>query len=163
MAGSSSIEMREAQLAASIAVFNLSPIHGNGFEYISENLGFTRDKDTRTSDSDFAGFESYAYVLLIEQGLCGIVGNAVFFASLLFFQLRLYKKVTPFGKKLIVLNISILLTFLLFIFGTGDIGTFLFMNAIMGMNLKGIMLLRKPKNVIQEPSSDTGLLAAPSV
>jgi len=136
--GGSTMEMRLIQLAASIVVFNDAPIYGHGFSYIQEDMGFSRDKELRTSDKEFAGFESYAFVLLIEQGLIGIIANLVFFIFLFYWHIKNYKQVDRVGKNLILLNISITITFLFFILGTGDLGTFLFVNCILGVNIKAI-------------------------
>ncbi|MET3127334.1 hypothetical protein ABID42_002449 [Arcicella rosea] len=139
----SSVEMRNVQLASSIFIFNRNPITGNGFYYITENLGFKGRSDERSSDSSFAGFESYLYKLLIEQGIIGIVGHLVFFGSLILYFLShaIYAK-NKVRKQFAVLNIAMVCSFFLFIFGTGDLGTFKFFMPIMGINLKGLEYLK---------------------
>lgn len=137
----SSLEMREMQMGASLLIFNQNPIFGNGFNYITENLGFSSDEKKRSSDNEFQGFESYSYKLLIEQGLIGILGNVAFFISILVFFLKKRKKVNLLGKKIIHLSLGMFITFLLFIFGTGDMGVFLIFMSLLGVNIKAIVLL----------------------
>lgn len=141
----SSLEMREIQLAASVAVFNQNPLFGNGFAYIVEDLGYSSRKNERESSSDFAGFESYIYKLLIEQGLLGIIGNIVLFFSWIVWLLNVYKEVTWEGQKMVVLCISMILAYLFFITGTGDLNTFLVFMSIMGINTKFIIISKRLK------------------
>ncbi len=135
----SSVEMRLNQLNASVKIFEKSPLTGNGFDYISEGLGYSSDPSKSKSSDDFAGFESYFFKLLIEQGLCGMIGHAVLFISLfIFFYHSSRKKETII---LSILNTAMLTTFLVFIFGTGDMGSFIFFMSIMGVTVKYTMLL----------------------
>lgn len=142
----SSVEMREVQMAASLLIFSKSPIFGNGFNYITEDLGFSSDIKNRKSDSNLAGFESYIYKLLIEQGSIGVFANLFFFTYLFIHLLKMRKKVGKVGKNLIFLSISMTITFLLFIIGTGDMGGFMVFMALLGVNLKGIQLSIKKNN-----------------
>ena len=137
----SSVAMREVQLAASIVIFNQSPIIGHGFKYIIEGLGFGDTDEAKTTD--LKGFESYSYVLLIEQGSLGIAANIIFFFFLFAYLIKNYKKCDVTGKKYIILTISILCSFLLFILGTGALGTFLFVMSIVGILLKAPILYKK--------------------
>ncbi len=140
----SSIEMRLVQLNASLKQFNKSPITGNGIGYIKEGLGFSGDPTLSTSDSDFAGFESYFFKLLIEQGLCGMVGNAVLFINLFaFFYHYARQKVS---NEVGILSIAMLITFLAFIFGTGDMGSFILFMSVMGINMRYVMLLNESQD-----------------
>jgi hypothetical protein len=136
----SSIQMRQQQLDASINVFNRSPIFGNGFEYINENLGYKNERSQRSSANAFAGFESYSFKLLIEQGLCGIIGNIIFFLTAIIWLIKKYFKVSLFGRKAVVFTGAIITSFLIFILGTGDLGSFLFFMALLGVNLKLIVI-----------------------
>ena len=139
----SSVQMRERQFLASLAIFYKSPITGNGYSYITEGLGYSSDQNQRQTGTDLMGFESYVYKVLIEQGSLGIVGNIIFFIAIFIWLLKHYNQVTDFGKKLIVLTISILVTFLLFIIGTGDLGSFPWTLSIIGINMKAIHLSQK--------------------
>jgi hypothetical protein len=149
----SSVEMREMQMGASLLIFSKNPVFGNGFNYITEDLGFSSDENKRVSDSDFAGFESYIYRLLIEQGLVGIFANLFFFISLFIYLFKTRKKVDLLGKRIIYLSVSMTITFLLFIIGTGEMGTFMIFMALLGVNLKGIQLSLKNRHLNRSLSS----------
>ncbi|MRX68168.1 O-Antigen ligase [Flavobacterium resistens] len=142
----SSLEMRQVQMAASVIIFNKSPYFGNGFNYISEDLGYSTEDDKRSSDIDFAGFESYIYKLLIEQGSIGIFANLFFFIYLFNYLFKMRKKVDLMGKRLIYLTISMTISFLSFIIGTSDMGSFMVFMTLLGVNLKGIQLSSKKVN-----------------
>lgn len=81
--GGSSMGLREAQLAYCINEFNNSPIFGAGFN----RLGDLQDASNR----ELAGAESQLFVLLVSQGICGIITYAYACVKMLF-SLR------PFGK-----------------------------------------------------------------
>ncbi|GAB2642951.1 hypothetical protein GCM10027035_41220 [Emticicia sediminis] len=136
----SSIDMRARQLAASMVYFDKNPVFGNGFNFIIEGLGYSNDANNRVADGEFYGFESYGYKLLIEQGVLGMVGHAILFITLISFCVRKYFKVDDFGKVIVVMSVSLTVGFLLFIFGTGDMGGFKIFMPIMGINLKAILL-----------------------
>ncbi len=138
---SSSIEMREVQLAASLIVFSEKPLTGHGFAYISEGLGYSGDKESRTSSSDFYGFESYSYKLLIEQGMFGIIGNIFLFFSMFTFFIRIFLSAqSDLSKRLAVLSVSFLVGFLLFIFGTGDLLSFTVTFSLIGLLVRTIYI-----------------------
>lgn len=143
----SSMTMRQKQLDASEQIFSQSPILGHGFNYITEGLGYSSDQSKRTSTKDFAGFESYYFKLLIEQGLFGIVGNIIFFLAIVFWLIKSYFFLNPLGKKAVVFSISITVAFLIFIIGTGDLGSFPFFMAILGISMKLVTLSDKRKIV----------------
>ncbi|AEI51013.1 O-antigen ligase family protein [Runella slithyformis] len=138
----SSVQMRNMQLESALLVFNKSPITGNGINYITENLGFTTEIEDRKSDSGFAGFESYLYKMLIEQGVIGIVSQSILIISIIIYLIsHIYSK-NRIRKQFAILNLGMLSCFLLFIFGTGDLGTFKIFFSILGVNLKGLENLK---------------------
>lgn len=139
----STLEMREVQLSASMLIFYKSPVLGNGFKYIIEDLGFSGDASDRKSDSDLKGFESYIYVLLIEQGLVGIAGNIIFFLMSFLWLKKIYRRVDNMGKKYVWLSVGMLIAVLFFAIATGELGTFLIFMSIQGINMKAIILCRK--------------------
>ncbi|MBB6002416.1 O-antigen ligase [Arcicella rosea] len=139
----SSVEMRNMQLDAALLIFSKNPVTGNGIDYIITNLGFSSEVENRVSDSDFAGFESYLYKMLIEQGLIGIVSQTVFILSIMFYLVgHTVRSKSTIRKQFAILNIAMLCCFLLFIFGTGDLGTFKIYFSILGINLKGLESLK---------------------
>lgn len=141
----SSVQMRLVQFNLSLNVFNKSPITGNGFSYITEGLGYSRNAEERTSDERFFGFESYSYILLIEQGMCGIIGNFIFFIGLFLYFFKASIRLSD--PSLAIMSIAMLVTFLAFIFGTGDLGTFPFFMSIMGINAKATYLMLNRKRI----------------
>jgi hypothetical protein len=144
----SSLEMRNMQLAASVVQFSKSPIIGNGFNYIVEGLGFSSNVDKIKSNQDFYGFESYSYKLLIEQGLVGMIGHFLFFLLLFkYFFNNSFNNKSIVRRRFGVLNIAMTATFLLFIFGTGDLGSFKFFMSIMGINIAGLELMKKRERI----------------
>ena len=128
----SSIDLRTTQLIASYQEFLKKPIFGNGFKYITEDLGATDDAETNKSDTDFGGFESYGYHLLIEQGAVGILINLIFFTSLIIFFL----KHTTTENELNGLGAAITLMFLTYSIGTGVLGSWPISMGLIGIILK---------------------------
>ena len=57
----SSIDMRERQLKASYKLFKMSPVSGNGYNYITETLGYSSDlsEQQNMADDDLEGLESF--------------------------------------------------------------------------------------------------------
>jgi hypothetical protein len=84
--------------------------------------------------------------LLIEQGSIGIFANLYFFIFLFRYLFKTRSKVDLLGQKLIYLSVSMTITFLIFIIGTGDMGAFMVFMALLGINLKGIQLSLNKKN-----------------
>ena len=125
----SSIEMRAIQFVGATNYFLQSPILGNGFKYIYNDLGWG-EGDKRKLDKDMYGFESIIYQLMIEQGIIGLLTHFLLFISLtLFFRRHLKSE-----KVLASLGISITLLFIIFAIGTGPLNawpiTMLFVGAI---------------------------------
>lgn len=132
----SSVEMRETQMASTFLIYNKSPFFGNGINYITEDLGFSSNQNIKASEGDLGGFESYIYKLMIEQGLIGIFANIFFFISVFIYLLKMREKVDLLGKKVIYFTLSMTITFILFIIGTGDLGGFVIYMALLGINIK---------------------------
>jgi O-antigen ligase len=132
----SSINMRMIQMQASYKEFLKNPVFGNGFYYISENLGLTADSDKRNSDSDLQGLESHVYTLLIEQGLIGMLSNTFFF----FIIGRYFMKKIRYSKEEATLGLAILLMFLTYIIGTGSMGTWIITMGLIGIIVKHLEL-----------------------
>jgi len=125
----SNLNMRLSQFDASYAEFIKSPILGNGYGFLSDN---------KIQNENFLGLESYIYVLMIEQGLLGILANIIFFLSLFFFYVFNYKH----DRQLCVLGISQIVMFLIFILGTGTMHTWSLALTIQGILIKIIEIKR---------------------
>lgn len=130
----STLSMRSTQLEASYLQFLKNPIFGNGFYYINENLGWSKNPEERIRDNDFQGFESYIYHLLIEQGLIGIFINIVFFINIFIYFL----KSRLIFKEISMLGMSILFMFLIFIIGTGTVNSWIISLGLIGILLRYI-------------------------
>lgn len=146
----SSVSMREGQLDASLLIFARSPVHGYGFDYIQEGLGFSSDTNKRKSENDLFGFESYVYKLLIEQGSIGIIANIVFAVMVFAWLFKMLNKVNLDGRKAIYITMAMFIAFIAFIIGTGDLGSFTFFMAVLGINVKLIMLCQKDLALFQK-------------
>lgn len=132
----SSLKMREMQLSVSFDEFLKSPVFGNGFYYINENLGYSSDSEKTTSSDKFEGFESIIYDLLIEQGLIGIIINLIFFIDIArYFLVNKYANEAFRG-----LGLGILLMFLIFSIGTGTLSSDIITMALLGIIIKFVEL-----------------------
>lgn len=80
----SSIDMRQGQWDACFLLFLEHPLFGGGFDYIQEVLGYGNNVDASywLEFGDLYGFESYIFVLLIERGLFGIIGEIFILLSI---------------------------------------------------------------------------------
>ncbi len=150
----SSVEMRNRQLDAALFIFSRNPITGNGIDYIVQNLGFASEAENRVSDNDFAGFESYLYKMLIEQGLIGIISQTLFILSIVIYLVsHAIRSKSTIRKQFAILNLAMLCCFLLFIFGTGDLGTFKIYFSILGINLKGLESLKMKEQAMSSQNA----------
>lgn len=142
----SSLKMREMQLQASFLLFEKKPVSGNGLYYIEENLGYSSNEDKSMSSYDLQGFESYFYIILIEQGLIGILLNLTFFGALIiyFFKRRII------SLEYSGLGIATTLMFLVFSIGTGTLGSWIFTMSIIGIIIKKLQLFETTPETEEE-------------
>jgi hypothetical protein len=133
----SNVEMRMVQLAASYTYFIQSPIYGNGFGFIQEDLGWGSSED-RVYDSDLRGFESWFFVLLIESGILGIIANLLLVIGLVMYFLRNLKKTRLYSS----LGLSITVMFVVFSLSTGNLGSWMISMTGLGILIKLIELQR---------------------
>ncbi|MDN3583738.1 O-antigen ligase family protein [Mucilaginibacter flavus] len=144
----SSVDMRQTQLLLSFKYFNDSPIFGNGFDYIIENLGFSSDNSKRSSDAEAFGFESYFFVLLIEQGLIGIIANLILFVSLLVYYIRNFLKTEREYRRFVLICLLILIGYLTFILTTGVLSSMPFFFTLTGLFISiQVKMLSRAKNI----------------
>jgi O-antigen ligase len=134
----SNVEMRVVQLAASYNYFIQSPIYGNGFGYIEEDLGWG-DSEDRVYDDDLRGFESWFFVLLIESGILGIIANFLFVIGLVLYFFRNMKRSRLYAS----IGLSITVMFVLFSLSTGNLGSWMISMTSVGILIKLIELKRK--------------------
>jgi len=133
----SSLKMREMQLQASFLLFQKKPISGNGFYYIEETLGYSSNEDKSMSSDDLQGFESYFYIIIIEEGIIGIILNAIFFGTLILYFFKRKK----FSIEYSGLGLAITIMFLTFSIGTGTLGSWIITMSIIGIIIKKIELM----------------------
>lgn len=130
----SSLEMRDGQFEASLAIASQFPMTGGGFDYIQEGLGYGNDIDDAywMQYGELYGFESYIYELIIERGIIGIVIEIVLLLAMITWLFN-HKKfdLENFSKA-----ISILFGFLVFSIMTGTLDTwviaFMYIGVFMG-------------------------------
>lgn len=139
--GGSNLKMRQMQLLASYKLFSKKPISGNGLYYIEENLGYSSNEDKSTSADELQGFESYIYILLIEQGLIGIITNFIFFGAIIFYFIKNRK----ISKEFTGLGLAIAIMFLTFSIATGTLGSWIITMGILGIIIKIVELLKASK------------------
>lgn len=150
----SSMEMREGQLDASVAIASQFPLTGGGFDYIQEGIGYGKDIDSSywNEYGDLYGFESYLYILIIERGLLGIMLELMVVLTLFiwFFKRR------KFSKKYSAIGISILISFLVFSLMTGTLNTWLISMFFIGIYMGKIRELERVQSHANKRfSSDT--------
>ncbi len=115
--GGSSFGMRMMQLDAAISMFWESPVWGHGFAYIRSLLEIDMT-------GDLLGGESFAFSLLIEMGLLGILAYLILFVGIyLSFKKHIKQGHTENEKSLALTGIALLVGQLAFIFVTGELGT----------------------------------------
>jgi len=134
----SSIEMRETQLIESYVLFLQNPYFGNGFSYIIEDLGYSSNEEKRESKRDFYGFESYAYILLIEQGVIQILMVVLFFIFLYIYFVKNKEYTNSYAS----LGIAYTTMFLVFSFATGTLGTWTISMTLIGSLIKMIEITK---------------------
>lgn len=113
----SSIDMRMTQLFATLDVAAKHPIRGNGLNYVVDFIAVPLDEiGTAAQDTDFANFESIVFILVIEQGLIGILWLGALIASIFWY---IFSNKRPCYIPVALLAIS----YLIFIFGSGPLMT----------------------------------------
>ena len=128
----SSLEMREGQTEATMAITAEKPLMGHGIDYIGEQMGYGTDHFT--GDTSLYGFESYAYIILIERGFFGLGLEIFIVAALLVFALkhrRLHKTDSSYV-------LSLLLGFVFFSLSTGTLDTLIPTMFLIGLNMSRI-------------------------
>lgn len=141
----SSMEMRQGQLDASLAIASQFPITGGGFDYIQEGLGYGKDIDSSywIEYGDLYGFESYLYVLIIERGALGIFLEFVVFLTMFIW---LFKK-RKVSKEYSATAIAILMSFLLFSLMTGTLNTWLISMFFIGIYIGKLRKIELSKGI----------------
>jgi len=130
--GGSSMDMRTTQLAAVVAVSMNFPILGGGLDYVQEVMGYGTE-DWQDPNFEFAGLESYLFMILIERGWIGIMAESliIIFILLVFYK---HRKTNP---QEFSFALPAVLGFLIFAIMTGKLDS-----ATLPIFLTGIMMSR---------------------
>lgn len=114
--GGSSIHMRLGQMAIATNIFLVSPVFGHGLAYIRILL------DNQLAPG-LLGAESFAFKLLIETGIVGMVGYIILYGSIYSSLIRYRKRGgSKRVKKMAAVGVALLGGHLSFIFATGEMG-----------------------------------------
>lgn len=126
----SSMEMRNAQLIASLGVAAQFPITGGGLDYIQEQMGFGTDE--WVDDGDYYGFESYFYSLIIERGILGVLLELalVIYLIVVFWRRRIFNNVCAY------LGLGFFIGFVIFALVTGPLDAWTIAMFYLGAMLK---------------------------
>lgn len=82
----SSLDMRENQTEAAMFITMEKPVIGHGIDYIGEEMGY--GTDNFSGDSRLLGFESYAYIILIERGFLGLILELYILCSIMVYAIK---------------------------------------------------------------------------
>lgn len=132
----SSLDMRQMQTAAVLMIYSSSPVWGHGPDYVQEQL--RPDKKLMnlytTQGYTLFGFESYAYIILIERGMVGVVLELLLMLTIIVYGVR-NKKLYPAESANIL---SIMSGFMFFALSTGALDTWKFTMLFIGLFMRRI-------------------------
>ena len=135
--GGSSLEMRDNQTYYAMLMVAEEPVLGHGLDYIQEGLGY--GTDDYSGDSNMLGYESYAYILLIERGFVGF-----FLELFMWFAILIYAyKNRKVDKENASLIIAFILGFAFFSMSTGTLDTKIPMLFMTGISLSKLAQRKK--------------------
>ncbi|TWP30387.1 hypothetical protein ETU08_04645 [Apibacter muscae] len=135
----STISMRTMQLKKSYELMKSDVWKGNGYRWLSENLGFDPLRNDFILEGGYYGFESFFYIVLIEFGIIGIIAYTLLFTAILVYNYNFIKyknQASFFG----ICNISIFSYFFLIIILNGDPGIFTITTLFLSIYTKGATL-----------------------
>lgn len=115
----SSLEMRDTQTEAAMLIVSEAPVLGHGIDYIGEVMGY--GTDNFTGDWHLLGFESYAYILLIERGFFGFFLEIFILCAILLYAIKNRKRNMTDSSFII----SAIIGFAFFSVSTGTLDTFI--------------------------------------
>jgi len=141
----SSVGMRVIQFYGAYKYLMQSPIRGNGYDYINKELGWANPAGKR-ANKDMFGFESIIYVLMIEQGLIGLITKFIFFVLLCIY----FFKKRKINKVIANLGFAIVILFLSFSMATGALGAWPITMLFTGLIIKTLELQERAQKHIVE-------------
>jgi len=132
----SSAQMRAVQFSKAFSMVKDNYMVGSGFGAIKKVL-----QDLGGSDSDLKGAESIWLVILIDNGIIGIVAYIIFFTSMIRRFLKEKRRaITKSTERKISIAIVTVICYIIFITLTGEMNTFAFFMLYAGMFGKLIYL-----------------------
>ncbi|MBF0252404.1 MAG: hypothetical protein HQL29_01175 [Candidatus Omnitrophica bacterium] len=141
----SSMAMRESQFSGAYYYMQKSPIIGNGYKYIYNELGWG-DRDRGGLDKEMYGFESIVYELMIEQGIIGLFSTFFILSMLLIY----FMKKRKINKSLAELGFAMTLFFVMFAVATGPLGNWPITMLLLGSIIKTLVLLERTEQNAQQ-------------
>lgn len=128
----SSLDMREGQTEATMAITVEKPLMGHGIDYIQEQMGYGTGHFT--GDLSLFGFESYAYIILIERGFFGLALEIFIVIALLMFAVKHRLSYRTDSSYIL----SLLIGFVFFSLATGTLDTTIPTMFLIGLNMSRI-------------------------
>lgn len=120
--GGSSLDMRMLQFGGAVSLWDQGGLlFGNGFGWCANYYALYGDHPI------LLGFESIIYVVLIENGVLGIIAYGFLFYSLFRINRNLYIQSENFHKVEFWLNNSLIVTYIIYVIITGVFGFSLFL------------------------------------
>ena len=141
----SSLDMREMQLEASLAIATQFPITGGGLDYAREVMGFGTDEWNKEYREELQGLESIAYTILIERGLVGIIIELIMICAILWYALKQRNWDKTDARMMLTLEIG----FIVFALSTSTLDTWILTMFFIGFYMRNIHIaaLRKESSV----------------
>lgn len=135
----SSTEMRAQQLIIAVALVQDNIWAGNGFEYVRELLAQIG------LGTPLSGVESFWLVILIENGIVGIISYLFLFAGISYYFLALKRHFATDSESRRLLNHIVfgIAAYVIFITTTGTMNTLPFFFLFIGAITKYVHLLKK--------------------
>ena len=111
----SSLDLRQRQLEATIDYLDEEN------EYTGQGKGFYENEllNNRKADKDLYGIESVIFAYILERGFVGLALWALFYVLILIYFIKHRQKY----KRLTGLGVSLLMLYLFFSIGTGELGS----------------------------------------
>lgn len=136
----SSLVMRQSQLDSVLFLVKEFPIFGGGIGYITDYMKFGTEM---SFSSEFLGFESYLFILLIERGFFGTIVEVVFIVYIIRYFLK-NRKYEPLSSSI---GLSLFIGFYVFAFATSPLDTSIILMFFVGACINDIEI-KKNKRLI---------------
>ena len=143
----SSMKMRQRQFDATMdLVDEESEVTGQGKGYYAYDLGFAdgfSDEKSQVMARGLYGMESVIFIYILERGFLGLALWALFYILIFIFFARNRQT----HKRLTGLGVSILVLYLFFSIGTGELGSVYPTMLLLGFVIKAIEYDKRRKKI----------------